>query len=547
MIHHFKLRLGLAVLIVVVLVTGCSGKGPIDVDTSIPTPTTTGTDEDEVIIQSGPDDPYYFSGPVTLEEEILWNDVVAIVEFVSVAGNVDRLEDDESYWPAYEFTFKVVSYLKGTGPSQVTAVVRSSIPYSTKEKAQAKIPDFLNERVTDWDKRQGLVFLNSRAYKESGRYLLGYSSRFGEDSYTVASPYFRRWLPDAKAPTDGASDTSTTEQRFIIDLPDNVVSASSVTASTTGVETITLSNLLALISSLNQEIKPGNGSREYEICILRKYELQRILDWTKATRGSIPVSRYTYSIVSGLAGGTVIWADDMGIGKYPDKMGSYWLDGANKDLFKIEAYGPQSTIYSGTPWPDVFYSRRVTTVRPLPAGKYQFYSNGLSAERVICGAILDDEKNRNLEEVTVTAPTGTVHEAFFDPASVAFGTGYEGGKGTLSPASFTHGGSTVTITKISLSPFGFVSMVLSPSVSLSGKHVEFIKTDGTLAARLSIDAGDLSGGVGGFGVNAEDNPEAAAAMKAEQAKAQAARAKYLFWIVSGSPWKAGDKLMIRIR
>ena len=71
--------------------------------------------------------------------------------------------------------------------------------------------------------------------------------------------------------------------------------------------------------------------------------------------------------------------------------------------------------------------------------------------------------------------------------------------------------------------------------------MEFIKTDGTLAAKLSIDRGDLGGG-GGIGFSSEENPEAAAA----QAQAQAAGAKFLFWLVSSAPWKAGDKLMIRI-
>ncbi len=99
-------------------------------------------------------------------------------------------------------------------------------------------------------------------------------------------------------------------------------------------------------------------------------------------------------------------------------------------------------------------------------------------------------------------------------------------------------------------------MQISPSVSLSCKHVEFIKVDGTVAARLSFDKGDLGGGIGidgaGAGngtstVEAAVSAEAHAEIATAMAEAQATGSKMYFWFVSSAPWKAGDKLMLRIR
>ena len=58
----------------------------------------------------------------------------------------------------------------------------------------------------------------------------------------------------------------------------------------------------------------------------------------------------------------------------------------------------------------------ISTSRPLPAGEYRFFFNGMWAGRLICNAYSELERNLDDNFVTVTAPKGVLHEAFFDPA-----------------------------------------------------------------------------------------------------------------------------------
>ena len=58
----------------------------------------------------------------------------------------------------------------------------------------------------------------------------------------------------------------------------------------------------------------------------------------------------------------------------------------------------------------------IYTMRPLPAGVYRLYHAFLPYSISMCGGTVPPEEMGNKELfVTVTAPEGTVHEAFFDP------------------------------------------------------------------------------------------------------------------------------------
>ena len=117
--------------------------------------------------------------------------------------------------------------------------------------------------------------------------------------------------------------------------------------------------------------------------------------------------------------------------------------------------------------------------------------------------------------VTVTAPTGTVHEAFFDPVATGSAVGADASNGALQPTAFTVGGTSTDLQSLKWES-GSVTLGLSSSVSLSGHTLDFIALDGTTALSLDGGAAAVSGGT-------------------------------LTWSVATQPWQAGDLLILRIR
>ena len=89
-----------------------------------------------------------------------------------------------------------------------------------------------------------------------------------------------------------------------------------------------------------------------------------------------------------------------------------------------------------------------TVRRPLPAGTYEIRRREYPDAYKACGYAPDWAFTDFV--VTVTAPPGTVHEAFFDPATTTAGVGYSAGSATttrvLEPAGFSVGGRAITIT-----------------------------------------------------------------------------------------------------
>ena len=190
--------------------------------------------------------------------------------------------------------------------------------------------------------------------------------------------------------------------------------------------------------------------------------------------------------------------------------GRVWLEGEDKDLFDLRAY------YDG-----VF-----RTTRPLPMGEYLVYFNFQGEEFITCD--YHSEELRTEWFVHVTAPDGTLHEAFFDPVEVGAAVGADASSGVLEPASFeVEGVGATSIVRIAwesasagTGEAGRVRMEFSPSrPPLVGHHVDFIALDGSVVLRLSVD--DAAQSVDGDGTT-------------------------LTWGVCKQPWESGDKLMLRI-
>ena len=120
-------------------------------------------------------------------------------------------------------------------------------------------------------------------------------------------------------------------------------------------------------------------------------------------------------------------------------------------------------------------------------------------------------------DVTVTAPAGTLHEAFFDPVTVGTAVKADGSNGVLKPTSFTVGSTSTELTSLEWAS-NQVVLTLGTHVSLSGQVLDFIALDGSVSLSLSATDATLDSTAGTYS-----------------------------WPMTTEPWESGDKLMLRIR
>ena len=438
-----------------------------------------------------------YHGLVSIEEQILWDDVVARVRLISVDGAV-VVEPGGTYRGALEFRFRVLEYIKGSGGAEIVAVTIDEDRYDTASAARASVPGMVATRDTRWDDQEAIVFLGDY-HAQNGRttYLLGGHTVYGEDGYTVASRHLKTWLPEAATTTvTGARSTDVAEKRFLLDAPSNVGAQGSSSRSvappsqTGSAPTITLSAFKARVAELAAEVAAGDGSDEYRNCVFWKYNNQRGLKWD-AANGLLPHRTTAYDLGSGLPAGSFVYeAYNAGI---PGRPGTYWLEGSGKDLFTVET--TTAPIRSAGPLGDrTTTGLRISTARPLPAGNYRFVSEGRWGGWICRTQFTELERrlNRHTRTVRVTSPSDTVHEAFFDPVAIGSAVGADGSNGVLKPADFVLNGTNTTISSLEWES-GVVTMTLDPSASLAGHAVDFIALDGSVSLTLSFDDATQSG------------------------------------------------------
>ena len=124
--------------------------------------------------------------------------------------------------------------------------------------------------------------------------------------------------------------------------------------------------------------------------------------------------------------------------------------------------------------------------------------------------------------VTATAPAGVLHEAFFDPI-YATSTGEhkaDASHGVLDPPSYRAEGPSASTTIHAISwKADQVTLTLGSHPLPADHHLDFIAPDGSAALRLDVD--DAASGISGGN-------------------------RVMSWRVCEQPWRAGDKLMLRI-
>ena len=471
-----------------------------------------------------------YVGRRSLEVNILGADVIARVTLSSTATSTVQEAPNEygqTFWLVLlEFRFTVHEYLKGSGGNEVSGFVHRSFGYVEDARAaEAVIADAHDAR---WDDRESVVFLFSSNYWLEDSHRLGAGQYwFGpmfrrtsdagiDDAYTVSSIHNNLWLPEDEPAAQG--QRSRAEKTFLLDVPAGTqtrgatgasrVSSPPYTPDPPPVSEITLSDLKSKIATLEAEANAG-GTDAYYQCILVNYVYENGLRYD-TLRGFSNVINSTSTIGSGLPEGAFVY--DHRDAETPSKefvpqMG--WFEGATKDLVRFDNVDFRTGGRYG--WR---FTHNIVTARPLPAGSYRLYPLTRGHLWVAC-SFPDAGRNLEFHDLTVTAPAGTLHEAFFDPVAIGSAVGADGTNGVIKPADFVLNGTNTTISSLKWES-GTATMTLAPSTSLAGHAVDFIALDGSVSLTLSFDAATQSGGA-------------------------------LTWTVAAQPWNAGDLLMLRIR
>ena len=471
---------------------------------------------------------FRFVDPPPLDWQILDSDVIVVANFVSATAGVDTYEGPPAaYLPMHTLQFRASQYLKGTGPTEFTVEVLDYGPhtppsgYLNREHVLDLARSSLEARNTQWDSRTGVLFLKgplaaasevstdsssrSPQSEPAGVFHLTNNDLLNQSAfqYTVDT-LSRDWLPASEAPsssgrsTDG--ETSNTpqpsNQEFIAD------------GSTDPPPILTLSALRTRIAEIDTMLSSGDGSTEFKECIESKLRSPyHASNWQ-------PMIYKTGQLTSGMPAGTQFGVREVGSvlppgGGYDDY--DLYLTGEQSDLFNSTRSDVDDVAGNG-------FTYHFKTTRPLVAEEYQLHEHSQIWVQMPCNfRESHNDAGYSVWDVTVTAPSGTLHEAFFDPATVGTAVKADGSNGVLTPTSFAVGSTATELTSLEWSS-NQVVLTLGTHVSLSGYVLDFIALDGSVALSLFTDNATVDSAAGTYS-----------------------------WPMTTRPWENGDKLMLRIR
>ncbi len=466
-----------------------------------------------------------YAGDSSIEEKIIESTEIVRATLNSVTSEVMLIHDwygVVGHRVVLKFNLSVSEYLKGSGPTSIVAVWTDGESYETSGEANDRRAVVDAQRDTQWDAREAIIFLYGGPFEDSPPFkeikelvqqradhlnLGGGSPYTLDDHYSLHSESDRIWLP-AVSGTDPGGD-----QEFLLDVPPTT-------------KTITLGGLKTRIAEVTAEYSGGDGSEVYRNCVLEKYRFMRNQrNWPDERGSTYGVWTLNHSIPSGQPAGTVLEQTE-GYGDYPYTTITTQLAGADSTLFTTGTGVLTSIDKNGDGvFDQIKYDQMVGLARPLPAGEYTFEHREVWPGFAICNFAISNEWT-----VTVTAPTGVLHELLFDPVTVGSSIAADDTNGVLKPAYFTVGdGSSATIERISYEPpssdsgqAGTVKLAITagsePDDLLGERLLDFIELDGTVSLSLYVAAATVD--------TANDT---------------------LSWTVSSQPWDDGDKLMVRIR
>ena len=454
-----------------------------------------------------PSNPAWRVAP-SVEQQIFFSTSIVRATLQSATAAVETLPGDPGVAPTYqavqELRFSVHEYLKGSGSTELLVVVRGGHGFLTEAEARDFAEWLVLARVTTWDERQAVLFLEAPARRYTPA-SAGGAAAGSSESITPSALQFTRlnfnqppwaysvdtlsraWLPAENMPAEGEAPTA-----FITD------------GAQSPSPTITLADLRGRIAALAAELQAGESVEGFRDCILGRIVLERYRradPWTPF--------REAATLSSGAAAGTEVYREARADNE--PRYDRFWLSGP--DAVRI-----RSLIVDDDDQPDTGYDHRLATTRPLPAGTYRLHRNWQHSSEIPCNFVpVDSYRDWT---VTVTAPAGTVHEALFDPAALGSGVvGRDAAHGVLAPAAVGAASATAATLRRLTWDAGQLRLDVT-GTTLAGQQLELIRLDGTVGLTLRGDAATATATADGH---------------------------ELRWPVCTQPWQPGERLMLRIR
>ena len=525
---------------------------PLPAPSATPTPTANENDvwqETTTIVELG------FA---TLDERIFRSDVIAIATMRSVRAYA-RPRVQSGYVAVLEFTFDVHEYLKGGGVGESLVVdLRLDDAFRIVHQTENEAVEAGDKWIAQdqwWDDRASILFLQSPvvhydaavvknapdddAQRFEFLYPIGdealyfptaVDSYYG-DTFSIESEQIRSWLPSSSPAGTGSAvpdSLDSGETLFLLGDTPRIIAASNRTATpdaadekatfdtvgatatsdTVGAVAIpntvdsqtsgdlSLSGLRSRIDAMADLLEDGEGIEGYAECVEHRFMYER--------RPYTP-HHVEERMDSGLPAGSVFASGgDSGGDEYTID----YFEGPHKRLFEKE-------IVDSNKDPNDGYRLESRNSRPLPRGIYELEYYGTHPDFLPCGY----NSLSSYWTIHVTAPAGTLHEAFFDPAAIGGGAGADKSNGVLKPTAFSLAdGTGVSLQSVAWRPSA-VEMRLDPHTPLAGYHADFIALDGAVSLRLDFDEASETGEGDSRGLS---------------------------WNVCVQPWQAGDLLMLRI-
>ena len=448
--------------------------------------------------------------PDTLDQYIFSADVIVRASLLSAAAAVEGA--GTAFRPVNNLRFRAIEYLKGTGAAEFTVQVSPpayEATYGTREEAQRAAEAQLASRNSAWDDREGALFLKTAgvsgaASASTATFNFVWLATSSPLEYTIDT-IARTWLPSTSAP--GAGGQSDADIRYLTSAGESQAEGASGSAGSTSVS---LADLRSQITAMDALLEKGAGIEGYRDCIAYQLEsgtVQREHEERTGNKWAPHTSQH--SIASGLAAGESMFSrPESYTYKQSPTYSRYWLEGPDRAHFTVGVLDDDQDSQNG--W--YYYAR---TNRPLPAGAYQTEFHAEFWFYMPCNF---DANSYIFNRLVVTAPEGTIHEAFFDPVTIGSAIGADGANGELKPAAFTANGTSTALQSLNWHSSGIIMLTLSPNASLSGLALDFIALDGSVALTLPASAAKTDSAAG-----------------------------TVTWSSATAPWKAGDKLMLRIR
>ena len=451
-------------------------------------------------------------GIVSLDERISLSDAIVRAEFVSAEMGAKAWS--EGYHGVIRYTFRVLEYLKGSGKTQISVEVDVCCHrvWLSSQDAQAESGAWIFDN-SQWHDRQAVLLLADASQGSSSDYTFAGPKHIDHLRYRIDSEENKAWMPAVVSPGQDTSIASRDDQLFLTDWPVGLSNPAEAVSST-----ISLGQIRGRISGIDKQIATYDDPTEGRECVQIRLSSDRLESEYK--KRSVRVSNF--EMTSGAASGTVFKISDGA--SFEDWPYFIWfLVGDLDHVFVSEIVDTDADATNG-------YTVEWSNTRPVPSGKYTNYLKSVLPLEFVrnnpCASLegidtLDDLKiaqgttSENQWTITVTAPEGTLHEAFFDPVALTDPSDGIGVRYNPKTSFMLPDKTSVTLDYLYYAP-GIVKMGITPHNALFGYEMDIIELDGKVSSTFVFD--------GSGSVSAPHE-----------------------WATCVQPWDVGDKLMLRIR